>query len=182
MPFYFHLPPTGLLCLLNGFNFFRLHLSNRLVDCYVSQQNKKITLILMQLISTKRDHKPSPSYHLHTLRYRFSSPYANLSFLSKSFFTHLAASGVNRCFYSISLDKIRAIFTGPIGWNLLPRTRKKKRAWTIRFGHRLVLTNFLIEYSVFTVITLWQYISLPNTPPCLGFQWDTCKDVLKMSI
>lgn len=80
MSFYFHLPPAGLQCLLNGFNFFRLRLSNRLVDCYVSQQNKKITLILMQLISTKRDHTPSPSYHLHTLRYRFSSPYANLAF------------------------------------------------------------------------------------------------------
>ena len=62
------------------------------------------------------------------------------------------------------------------------KAAENKRNCTIPFGHRLVLKNFLIEYSVFTVITLWQYISLPNTPPCLGFQWDTCRDVLKMSI
>lgn len=39
----------------------------------------------------------------------------------------------------------------------------------IRFGPRSALTNFLIEYSVFTVITSWQYISLPEYAPMFGF-------------
>ena len=113
MSFYFHLPPAGLQCLLNGFNFFRLRLSNRLVDCFVSQQNKKITSILMQLISTERDHNSFPSYHLHTLRYCFSSSYANLSFLP-SRFSHIWQRRVNRCCYRQSLDKKWVIFTSPM--------------------------------------------------------------------
>lgn len=60
----------------------------------------------MQLISTERDHNPFLSYHLHSLRYCFSSPYANLSFLAKSFFTHLAASGESLLLQTIARPEL----------------------------------------------------------------------------
>lgn len=39
----------------------------------------------------------------------------------------------------------------------------------IHLGLRSALTNLLIEYSVFTVIRSWQYISLPENAPMFGF-------------
>lgn len=50
---------------------------------------------------------------------------------------------------------------------------------------RSALTNFLIEYSVFTVITPWQYISLPEYAPMFGFpirHVESCIEYVNLNI